>query len=44
LLCVNINDYDKSELGRSFGMKENIVQKLTSKDDKYACGMMWGDK
>ena len=25
-------------------MKENIVQKLTSKDDKYACGMMWGTK
>ena len=27
----------KSGFARSIGMKENIVQKLTSKDDKYAC-------
>ena len=27
----------KSGFGRSIVMKENIVQKLTSKDDKYAC-------
>ena len=27
----------ESGFGRSIGMKENIVQMLTSKDDKYAC-------
>ena len=27
----------KWEVVRSIVMKENIVQKLTSKDDKYAC-------
>ena len=34
---VSYNVTEKSGFGRSLGMKENIVQKLTSKDDKYAC-------
>ncbi len=28
-----------SEVVRKIEMKENIVQKLTSKDDKYACAI-----
>ena len=34
---MNSEDEDKSEIVKRIEMKENIVQKLTSKDDKYAC-------